>query len=220
MAKFVVVVGDVGIDVEDYGATHDDEERVLPSGMRRESPSSSPPPAWTTQKAGGGVLLGLLGLTAVVMASSGALRVFPFLVTSSEPARPAEAFLLQARGGADDDNCVPATGPWPAGAVSLGNNGNEKGHTGPFVTCFTFAGNDAAQCWSHSYYDDGDWNACTPQGYGAAGWQIDDPHDDDQLNDDKALVRHNHPLESCGTPCTEFTYNDDDDASNDGNSKR
>merc|ERR1711865_740390 len=94
--------------------THGKKERVVPSGMMLESPSSSsPPPSWKTKKAGV-VLLSLLGLTAMV-ASGGAALVFPSLVTSSEPARTEEAFLLQARVG-NDNKCVPATGPWPTGA--------------------------------------------------------------------------------------------------------
>merc|ERR1711865_1285855 len=101
--------------------THDKKERVVPSGMMMESPSSSSPPLWKTKKAGV-VLLGLLGLTAMV-ASGGAAPIFPSLVTSSESARTEEAFLLQARGGANDGTCVPATGPWPAGAVSKHEDG-------------------------------------------------------------------------------------------------
>ena len=62
---------------EDYGSTHD-EERIVPSGMMMEYPSSGPP-SWKTKKAGV-VLLGLLGLTAMV-ASGGAALVFPPLVT-------------------------------------------------------------------------------------------------------------------------------------------
>merc|ERR1712161_126074 len=110
-----------------------------------ESPSSSSPPLWKTKKAGV-VLLGLLGLTAMV-ASGGAAPIFPSLVTSSEPARTEEAFLLQARGGANDDTCVPASGPWPTGAVSqdngvgTGDGESEDGASdGPYVTCFTAAG--------------------------------------------------------------------------------
>merc|ERR1711865_274513 len=102
------------------GTTTHDEERVVPSGMT----------SWTTKKAGV-VLLGLLGLTAMV-ASGGA-------------ARTKEAFLLQASGGADDNKCVPATGPWPTGAVSQDDDGNGEGASdGPYVTCFTARG---GYCW-------------------------------------------------------------------------
>ena len=65
MAKLVVVGEmdiDADVDVEDYGSTHD-EERVVPSGMMMEYPSSHP--SWKTKKAGV-LLVGLLGLTAVV----------------------------------------------------------------------------------------------------------------------------------------------------------
>jgi len=171
--------------------THDKKERVVPSGMMMESPSSSSPPLWKTKKAGV-VLLGLLGLTAMV-ASGGAAPIFPSLVTSSEPARTEEAFLLQARGGANDDTCVPATGPWPAGAVSQYEDGESDlgGSDGPYVTCFTAAG-AGGYCWSHSYYDDGDWKQCTPHG---SGWFVYAPGDDDTLQG----------VPTCGTGCTEFS---------------
>merc|ERR1711865_916453 len=112
------------------------------------------------------------------VASGGAAPIFPSLVTSSESARTEEAFLLQARGGANDDTCVPATGPWPTGAVSQSDGsgdgdygGNDDG--GPFVTCFTARG---GYCWSHSYYDDANWQPCTPHG---SGWSVYDHTDDD-----------------------------------------
>jgi len=177
--------------------THDKKERVVPSGMMMESPSSSSPPLWKTKKAGV-VLLGLLGLTAMV-ASGGAAPIFPSLVTSSESARTEEAFLLQARGGANDDTCVPATGPWPTGAVSQNDDGeqDEGASDGPYVTCFTARG---GYCWSHSYYDDG-WKSCTPHG---SGWSVY-AHTDD---DDTLGLGHTATLKgvpTCGTGCTEFS---------------
>ena len=149
--------------------THDEKERIVPSGMMMESPSSSSPPLWKTKKAGV-VLLGLLGLTAMV-ASGGA-------------ARTKETFLLQASGGADDNKCVPATGPWPTGAVSQDDDGEQAGGAsdGPYVTCFTARG---GYCWSHSYYDDGDWKQCTPNG---SDWA------------DVAGT-----FATCGTGCTKFS---------------
>ena len=172
--------------------THDKKERVVPSGMMMESPSSSSPPLWKTKKAGV-VLLGLLGLTAMV-ASGGAALVFPSLVTSSESARTEEAFLLQARVG-DDNKCVPATGPWPTGAVSQNDDGeqDEGASDGPYVTCFTARG---GYCWSHSYYDDGDWKPCTPHG---SGWLVYGPTNDDWRNTPL------QGLPTCGTGCTEFS---------------
>merc|ERR1711865_825164 len=148
------------------GTTTHDEERVVPSGMT----------SWTTKKAGV-VLLGLLGLTAMV-ASGGA-------------ARTKEAFLLQASGGADDNKCVPATGPWPTGAKSQdddGEFGEDDALLGPYVTCFTARG---GYCWSHSYYVDGDWKPCTPHG---SGWSVY-TNDDDTYDD----------VATCGTGCTEFS---------------
>ena len=175
--------------------THDKKERVVPSGMMMESPSSSSPPLWKTKKAGV-VLLGLLGLTAMV-ASGGAALVFPSLVTSSEPARTEEAFLLQARVG-NDNKCVAATGPWPTGAVSQDDDGEHKYGVsdGPYVTCFTAAG---GYCWSHSYYDDGDWKQCTPHG---SGWFVYAPTDD---NDDDLGYTTLQGVPTCGTGCTEFS---------------
>ena len=181
----LVVAGevDVEVDVEDYGSTYN-EERVVPSGMT----------SWTTKKAGV-VLLGLLGLTAMV-ASGGAAPIFPSLVTSSESARTEEAFLLQARGGANDGTCVPATGPWPTGAVSQNDDGeqDEGASDGPYVTCFTARG---GYCWSHSYYDDGDWKQCTPHG---SGWSVYAP----TAADDRGYTTLKG-LPTCGTGCTEFS---------------
>merc|ERR1711865_773495 len=167
------------------GTTTHDEERVVPSGMT----------SWTTKKAGV-VLLGLLGLTAMV-ASGGAAPIFPSLVTSSESARTEEAFLLQARGGANDGTCVPATGPWPAGAVSQYEDGesdvSSRDEGGPYVTCFTARG---GYCWSHSYFADDGWRTCTPHG---SGWSAYAHTDDDwgytQLKG----------VPTCGTGCTEFS---------------
>ena len=208
MAPSVAGDDDVYVDIFDYGSTYD-EERVVPSGMMMEYPSSHP--TWTTKKAGV-VLLGLLGLT-VSVASGGASLFFSSLVTSSEPARTEESFLLQARGGANDDRCVPASGPWPAGSVSGGQDDDTpNGHSGPYVTCFTFQGGED-QCWSHSYYDSGDWKPCTPNGFGVAGWSIDS-NSDDSRNDDNSgfggagvggFHIHLHPVETCGTACTRFS---------------
>merc|ERR1711865_558185 len=145
------------------GTTTHDEERVVPSGMT----------SWTTKKAGV-VLLGLLGLTA--------------LVTSSESARTEEAFLLQASGGADDNKCFPATGPWPTGAKSQDDDGEFV--DGPYVTCFTARG---GYCWSHSYYDGGEWNPCKPNG---SGWSV------------YGMEQSFNPpfgLTTCGTGCTGFS---------------
>merc|ERR1711865_1199202 len=169
------------------GTTTHDAERVVPSGMT----------SWTWEKAGV-VLLGLLGLTAMV-ASGGAAPIFPSLVTSSESARTEEAFLLQARGGANDDTCVPATGPWPTGAVSQNDDAEPDtgASDGPYVTCFTARG---GYCWSHSYYDDG-WKSCTPHG---SGWSVY-AHTDD---DDCLGLGHTATLKgvsTCGTGCTEFS---------------
>ena len=209
MAKLVVVGEvdidiDVDVDVEDYGSTHD-EERVVPLGMMMEYPSSSPP-SWKTKKVGV-VLLGLLGLTAVV-ASGGASLVFPSLVTSSEPARSSEeSFLLHASVGADDNKCVPASGPWPTNSVSQDDDGEEVvgASDGPYVTCFVST--TGGYCWSHSYIDSwGNWQPCTPQGYGA-GWAFDSASDlDDAVSTYGAVATVTlSAVATCGTGCTEFS---------------
>ena len=185
------------------GTTTHDEERVVPSGMT----------SWTTKKAGV-VLLGLLGLTAMV-ASGGAAPIFPSLVTSSESARTEEAFLLQARGGANDDTCVPATGPWPTGAVSQIEDSQiaDNASNGPYVTCFRFYGSDGSdkQCWSHSYYNynDGIWDPCWPypKATFGRGWQTDSPMTDriiDVPYGPPIRVFTLQPMATCGTACTGF----------------
>ena len=172
------------------GTTTHDEERVVPSGMT----------SWTTKKAGV-VLLGLLGLTAMV-ASGGAAPIFPSLVTSSESARTEEAFLLQARGGANDGTCVPATGPWPTGAVSQDDDGIIGISDGPYITCFTATG---GYCWSHSYYDDGDWKQCTPEG----AFSVYAPSDDTTTSGAMGVSGHTfttlNDVTYCGTGCTGFS---------------
>ena len=58
-----------------------------------------------------------------------------------------------------------------------------------------------AYCWSHSYYDgDGDWQPCKPNGFGET-WNYGSPSD-------------NAHLETCGTACTEFASDQDDDRPN------
>ena len=204
MATFVAGDFDVDVDadVKDYGSTLDKKERVVPSGMMMESPSSSSPPLWKTKKAGV-VLLGLLGLTAMV-ASGGAALVFPSLVTSSEPARTEEAFLLQASVG-NDNKCVAATGlPWPTNAVSQNDDGEQAygASDGPYVTCFTAAG---GYCWSHSYYDDGDWKQCTPEG----AFSVYAPSDDTTTSGAMGVSGHTfttlNDVTYCGTGCTGFS---------------
>ena len=102
-----------------------------------------------------------------------------------------ESFFLQDRGGADDDKCLPASGPWPTGAVSIEYD-DDDGHHGPYVTCFVST--TGGYCWSHSHYVSGDWKPCTPNGFGEV-WAFDSPSDD------------THP-ETCGTACTEFSKDD------------
>merc|ERR1711865_1026868 len=162
------------------GTTTHDEERIVPSGMT----------SWTTKKAGV-VLLGLLGLTAMV-ASGGT--------------RTEEAFLLQARVG-DDNKCVAATGlPWPTNAVSQKNSDDDQAFgatdTGPYVTCWTAAG---GYCWTHSYYDDGDWKPCAPEG----AFSVYAPSDDDTIKGAFGIsgghAKTLNVVTYCGTGCTGFS---------------
>ena len=98
-----------------------------------------------------------------------AALVFPPLVTSSEPARTEEAFLLQASVG-DDNTCVPASGPWPTDGFSFIQSGS-FGH--PYITCYSTKPNSGyaqQQCWSKTYNAGGlffHWKPCTPKGYGS-----------------------------------------------------
>merc|ERR1719506_2910769 len=110
------------------------------------------------------------------------------------------SFLLRANVG-NDNKCVAASGPWPAGAVSGGLDDDvpNTNYSAPYVTCFTFQGGED-HCWSHSYYESGDWKPCTPKGFGAAGWSIDSPSDDDW-----PMGKIPQPNETCGTACTEFS---------------
>ena len=58
-------------------------------------------------------------------------------------------------------------------------------------------------CWSHSYFDSGDWHPCTPNGFGA-GWAFDTP-EDDTTNDEggghwTTDTTTLHDVAICGTP--------------------
>merc|ERR1712238_309295 len=85
-----------------------------------------------------------------------------------------------------DNTCVPATGTW--GGKSF--TGNTLGDT-PFETCYQ---NEYTkeECWSKSYYNAYVWEVCKPQG---GDWQW--------LNSGAATS-------TCGSPCQQFTYYDDD----------
>ena len=99
--------------VEDYGTTHDEEQPVVPLAMRMVDPPSSRPPAWKTKK---WMWAGILGLIATAVASS-ALLFFSILDFSKQEST-APSVLLHASDRADDDKCIPASGPWPIDAVS------------------------------------------------------------------------------------------------------
>ena len=108
-------------EVANYGSTQVGL-RGIPSGMldhihhtstTTNSKHPSSPSSWNTKKA---VVLGIIGLTTAVVSS--ATLFFSGIMDSSGPARTGESFLLNDSDGADDDNCLPAAGPWPAGALS------------------------------------------------------------------------------------------------------
>jgi hypothetical protein len=200
---------------DNYGAIHDedDEALVVPwaTMVVNKENTSKQDPGMTTKK----FLLGIMGVTAVV--ASGASLFYSVLVDSSgrHARTPAEAFLLNDRG---DDKCVPASGPWPAGAVSMDDD-SYKEHS-PFVTCFVST--TGGYCWSHSYYNSETWQACTPYGFDEKMWSIYERHNDisvktrDGADDDGAANpldqiyyyedKYSYvPLETCGTPCTKFS---------------
>ena len=120
-----------------------------------------------------------MGMTAAV--ASSAMVLFTIMDVSNQGSTE-PSFLLHASVGADDDNCVPASGPWPTGSVST-----DYAAYSPFVTCFVST--TGGYCWSHSYYDGDTWNACTPYGFDEGAWSVHYPSKD----------------ETCGTPCTEFS---------------
>ena len=149
-------------EVDDYGAiTHDDEELVVPLTVLDHHPtittkhsSSSRTPSWTTKK----LLMcaGMIGMTGAV--ASSALLIFSILEFSNQDST-ASSFLLHTSVGADDSKCIPAEGPWPAGALSSAGNYQ---HDAPFITCFSFEWGKN-YCWSHSYYANNFWQSLHTQ---------------------------------------------------------
>ena len=213
---------DVDVVVDDYGSTHG-EDRVVPSGMMMDYLRS--PLSWKTKKASV-VLLGILGVTAVV-ASGYAAMIFPSIVTSSEPARTDESFLLHdGSSRLSWGKCVATSGPWPSGTLTL-RKGDMQPHPGynmdlyvgpgysqRFVSCFSLwvktkhmDGFAYEQCWSESvrvlsglgnveYY--GEWyQTCEPEGYERGVWEYGTPQ----------YVR-NGETPTCGTSCTTFEQRD------------
>ena len=202
MATLVVGDIDVDVDIDDYGSFHD-EELVVPLPLmdhnrtNSKHPSSSTP-SWKTKKL---MCAGIIGMTAAV--ASSALLLFSIIKKLSGTAPTEELFLLHASVGADDDKCVAATGPWPTGSKSYMQDDDDdtslQPHSGPYVSCFVST--TGGYCWSHSYYGDGDWKPCTPNGYGVE-WSIDSASYDDYQ---ATISSIQHPVETCGTGCTEFS---------------
>ena len=141
--------------------------------------------------------VGILGMTAAV--ASSAMVLFTIMDYSNQDST-ASSFLLHASVGADDDHCVQASGPWPTGSVSTDDDTHYLEHH-PFVTCFVST--TGGYCWSHSYYNGDYWEACTPNGFDELMWSVHspDPHDNNVFDDKSDDL----PVETCGTPCTEFS---------------
>ena len=190
-----VVGDDVDVDVDTYGSIYD-EERLVPSGITVDPPSSSPP-SWKTKKL---MYAGLLGMTAAVASSA---LLFYSIRDVSNQASIGSSFLVHDRGGVKNDNtCYPASGLWTAGSTSYGASNV------PHQTCFIFQEGEN-YCFSNSYYDDGDWKPCTPNG---AGWSIYSPGTVTLHTDDGDGYAPSHttstvtlsPVAS-GTGCTAFS---------------
>lgn len=198
MAK--LVVGDVNVEVEvdDYGSTHD-EELMIPLTLMVDHPGSNP--SWKTKKL---MYAGIIGMTAAVASSA---LLFLSIMDFSKQESSELSFLLHASVG-NDNTCVPASGPWPTNSVSQDDDSQDVNGAsdGPYVTCYSFQG---THCWSHSYYDSGDWKPCTPNGFGERGWVFDSPTDDITTGGDVYTSAHDtitlSDVATCGTGCTEFS---------------
>ena len=201
-------MGIVVREVDEYGSIHDEDLVVSLATMEHNRtntnhPMSSSTPSWTTKK----VLMcaGIMGMTAAV--ASSAVLFFSILDYFNQDST-ASSFLLHARGGADDHNCVVASGPWPTDSVSTketvhgGYDQSGDYIDGPFVTCFIFQGDVHNACWSHSYYypDAHDWFQCRPTNFGTQGWSVY-PNTCGDVDDDSCVVT----IDTCGTGCTELS---------------
>ena len=200
--------------VDNYGSTHD-EELAVPLPMmdpnrtqRNHHPCTGiTSPSWNTKKKA--IVLGMIGVTTAVVSS--ATLFFSVVVDSSGQAQTEELFLLNDSGGADDDNCEAATGPWPGLTTTKGDHSvdDDNQNAGkPFLTCFTYQ-NGPKQCWSKSYYDYWDnWVPCVPSG---EGWEAGDPTPHGKLASEFALNEqyfkaegYENNLSTCGNACTKF----------------
>ena len=108
----------------------------------------------------------------------------------------------------NDNYCVAASGPWPAGSVSQikGSQIADGASNGSYVTCFTDM--VGGYCWSHSYNynNNGDWKPCTPYG---GGWETYSPMtgriDSYTAYGPPITIFTLSPVATCGTACTEFS---------------
>ena len=177
--------------VDHYGSTQQEELLLVvplamldPNNTDSNHPRSRP--SWKTKKL---MCTGIIGLTAAVASSA---LLFLSILDFSKQESTEPSFLLNDSGGADDDKCVAATGPWPTGSVDKIDDDDSDDSTGPYVTCFSYQEDEDIYCWSHSYYDSGDWKPCKPKGFGEV-WFF--------------------TTNSCATAtaCTAFSKNDDGD---------
>ena len=179
--------------VEQYGATQEGPLVVpLASTAHEKTHSTTPIPVRKTQKL---LFAGIIGMTAAV--ASSALVFFSIVDFSKQQARTEPSFLLHDRGGADDNNCVVASGPFPGFSDEQNDPRRQHLQDNPYVNCFSAKNPNVYDpgdyCWSHSAYDSPYWVPCTPLGFGGvdAVWVY--------------AVYFNTANPGCGTPCTEFS---------------
>ena len=184
-------------EVDDYGST---QERLLlvPLAMTNHNYTNSNNPTLSMNRKK--FVFGIIGLAAVV--ASGA-SLFYSTMDSSVPSKPEESSLLND-GGGGDKACVPASGPWPKGSLSLND---DAGDNSPYATCFSLMKNGApvGHCWSKSYKDYwGNWQPCTPNGFerdGVQWWEFAPLQGPNTRKDSLGLI----VFETCGTACTGFS---------------
>ncbi|OEU14249.1 hypothetical protein FRACYDRAFT_240782 [Fragilariopsis cylindrus CCMP1102] len=183
-------------EVDDYGSTQEGL-LLVPLAMTNHNYTNSNNPTLSMNRKM--FVFGIIGLAAVV--ASGTSLFYSIMDSSSVQAK-SESSLLNDGGG--DKTCVPASGPWPRGSVSLND---DAGDNSPYATCFSLMKNGApiGYCWSKSYKDYwGNWQPCTPNGFerdGVQWWEFAPLQGHNTLNDSLGLI----VFETCGTACTGFS---------------
>ena len=184
--------------VDHYGSTQQEELLLVvplamldPNNTDSNHPRSRP--SWKTKKL---MCTGIIGLTAAVASSA---LLFLSILDFSKQESTAPSVLLHASDRADDDKCIPASGPWP-GWISRKHSDVDDDNpydprNRPFQTCFSLRGGED-YCWSNSYYDSGDWKPCKPNGFGPQGWAF--------YLTRNGVGAQDTNIETCGTGCTKF----------------